>query len=113
MSVLPRLRVNEILLHMHILLLVNNALLVLIGKQSLIFIITLNETEKNCNFFYPLHLKWEKVRKLKSERENNIANCLLDPRGILSTMYINGEDKEQRKMAGIRSKYDQIIPIHH
>ena len=41
--------------------------------------------------------------------ENKITGCLQDSQGMLATMYVNDGDKEQRKVAGIRGKYDRII----
>ena len=43
---------------------------------------------------------------ITSKVENKIAGCLLDSQGMLATMFVNDKYKEQRKVAGIRSKYN-------
>ena len=37
----------------------------------------------------------------------------MDSRGMLAIMYIKNGDKEQRKAAGVYSKYNQMIVIKH
>ena len=44
-----------------------------------------------------------------SKVRNKIAGCPTNFLGTLATMYINIVEKEQRKAAGVHSKFDQII----
>ena len=44
-----------------------------------------------------------------SKVENMIIGCLLDSQGVLATMYVSDKYKEQRRAAGIESKYHKII----
>ena len=59
---------------------------------------------------YDLFLTY--IDHITNKIENKIAGCLLDFRGMLTTIYLHDRYKDQRNLAGIRSKYDKII-IHN
>ena len=50
--------------------------------------------------------------KVTSKVKNKIAGCLTDSRGMLAAMHISNVEKEERKTAGLHSKYDQMIIIY-
>ena len=51
------------------------------------------------------------IANVTCKGENKIAGNPPDSQGIHATLYVNNGDKERCKVAGIRSKYDQIMIV--